>query len=89
MWNLEPAAVGALRADPMAPEKQEVQIDFARSPVLARFSAEGHLQLLQRGEERKGACLGVRPRRNVEGHDGVKEIRLVRQADWARSVKAR
>lgn len=73
----------------MAAEEQQVQVELARTPVLALAAAELALEVLERHQEIGRARGGIGPAGHVEGDDGVQEVGLIDHADGPGSIEAR
>ncbi len=73
--------------DLLIAKQQQVEVDLARAPALARLAAEGHLDLLQGKEESRRAGFWVGAGRHLERGDGVEEVGLFDTADGCAPVK--
>ena len=82
-------AGGALERQPRPTEHEEVEVELARPPALSILAPERSLELLQGDEESRRAGCRIRPRRDVEGDDGVAERGLVDDADGLGRVEPR
>ena len=75
--------------EPMAPEDEQVEIEFARSPPTTVAPAEGSLDLLERDEEHGRPGRRVRSGGHVERNDRVPEGGLVDDPDRRGVVETR
>ena len=89
--SLRPAG-RPLDVDPVPPEHQQVEVDLARAPSLARLPPERPLELLERDEQRGGAGGRVRPGRARPAprpRCGTRAGRGRRRAPWRRGARRR
>lgn len=89
MGHLQPATIGPLDVDAVAPEQKKVQIEFAWTPALPLTPAERLFDHLERGQESQRAGLWITARRRLQGDYGVEEVRLVGHAHRACPVHPR
>ncbi len=73
----------------MAAEHEQVEIELSRSPALALLTPERPLEPLQGNEQRDGGRLRIRAARDVEGDDGVPELRLIDEAHGLGRIEPR
>ena len=89
---LAPARRRPLDVDPVAPEHEQVEVDLARAPALARLPPERPLQALERDEQRRGAGRRVGAGRHVERDAprcGTRAGRRRRRARWRTAARRR
>ena len=87
--SIDRAAVGRSMLTRATPEDQQVEIELARPPALARPTPELALELLSADRSATAPRSRIRSGRDVERDHGVAELGLVGDADRLGRVQAR
>jgi len=77
----------ALDGETGAPEDEQVEVEFARSPAPSHPASEVALHVFEGDEERQSARLWRSTGGNVQGDDGIAELRLVDDAHRVRRIE--
>jgi hypothetical protein len=82
-----PSVRRTIDGEPGAPEDEQVEVEFARTPASSDPPAGRSLEVLERDEQgrRTGGRIGAG--RDVEGDDRIAELGLVGHADRRRRIQ--